>query len=217
MYFKSLAALVLSVSTAAAIAQSAQTEQTAQPTNEFQTLDRHKTNLVRFDPTVDWKHYTQFQFDTATAADTCLKPQDAAKLNSAIDRSLQSAFKHVGSGSGPVLEIRPVLTGVKSTDTLFNVVSFALIQMPLSYGRAAVKYQLIDAASGRQVGEIASARNAAPWNLPPWEVLQSFRPLGHSTILLKDDSRRLRKDLKRLSRLTPVQPLTVTPAVATEQ
>ena len=89
--------------------------------------------------------------------------------------------------------------------------------MPLSYGAASVHYQLVDAASGRLVADIDSVRHARPWNIPPWETLQSFRRLGQANVLLKTEARSLRKDLKRLARLSRYQTPANTPAVAAGQ
>ena len=214
MCFRSIA-LAVAFLPAAALAQ------TSNPEPDFRTLDHHKANLVRFDPTVDWSTYKQFHLAPSTDQPCnpaiCLEPKDAAKLTATFDRSLHSAFNDARVNVGPTLEIRPVITGVKQTDTLTNVVSFALIQMPLSYGAASVHFELIDAASGRRIGDIDSARHARPWNIPPWEILQSFNRLGQTTVLLKSDAKRLRKDLKRLARLSPKQPSFQPPAVASGQ
>ena len=191
------------------------------PETDFRTLDHHKANLVRFDPTVDWSSYKQFHLSPSTDMPCnpaiCLRPHDALKLTKAFDSSLRSAFKDVTAGDGPTLEIHPVITAVKQTDTLTNVAGFVLIQMPLSYGAASVHFELIDAATGRRVGDIDSARNARPWNIPPWEALQSLRPLGQTTVLLKSDAKRLRKDMKRLARLSATQPPSAASAISAGQ
>jgi hypothetical protein len=210
MRLKSLSLLVV-------LALSTAHGQSPAPNPAFHTLDHRKANLVRFDPTVDWQSYKQFRFVPSISATDCLGAEGAAKLTSAFDRTLGSAFHDTAGSSGPVLEIRPVITGVKQTDTLTNAVSFVLIQMPLSYGAASVRYQLVDAESGRQVGEISSQRKAGPWNIPPWEALASFRPLGQTTVLLKSDAKRLRKDINRLARLRVVPSSAGTPAMAEGQ
>lgn len=192
-----------SLAFAIALLPTAALAQTPTPDPEFQTLDHRKANFVRFDPTVDWTAYKRYRLAPSTGQPCnpaiCLQTQDARQLTSAFDKSLDSAFRDVPAGLGPTLEIRPVITAVKETSTKTNIVSFVLIQMPLSYGAASVHYQLIDAESGHLVGEIDSARKARPWNIPLWEALQSFHRLGQTTVLLRGDARQLRKDLKRLA------------------
>jgi hypothetical protein len=82
-----------------------------------------------------------------------------------------------------------------------NVLGFAAIQAPISFGGASVRYELFDTASGDRIGVISCQRAARPWNVYPWNVLYNFQPLGQGSVILKSDSKRLRRDLQRLGRL----------------
>ena len=101
--------------------------------------------------------------------------------------------------------MKPIITDIKRTNSLANLVSFAALQIVVSYGGASVRYDLVDEATGMRVGEITSFRRARPWNVYPWDLFKSFEALGQSSVILKSDARNLRRDLSRLSKL-PVEP-----------
>lgn len=167
------------------------------------TLDKHKGNFVRFDADASWSAYRQLRFSPAvyepSNPEHGLRARDEKKIRTRLDASLQRAFKNGGTDEGAALLIKPVITDVKRTSTLANVVSFAALQVVVSYGAASVRFELVDAATGRQVGEITSRRNARPWNVYPWDLFKSFEALGQSSVILQNDAKRLRKDLRRLT------------------
>lgn len=76
-----------------------------------------------------------------------------------------------------------------------------------------VRYDLFDAESGALIGEIASKRHAAPWNMYPWQMLQAFQPVAQASTILKRGARMLPKELKRIAQL-PLTP-TAAPQAAT--
>ena len=164
----------------------------------FQDLDKSKSNNIRVDPRVDFTRYKHFVLAPSTyqAIDkgNRLNDHQVQQLKAQLDASLQKAFQHEAAGDGPALRVEPFITSVKLTDTAVNVVSFALIQMPLSYGAASVRFALFDSVTGEMVAEVYSDRSARPWNVYPWNILQNFRASGQSSVILKSDAKRLRKD-----------------------
>lgn len=174
-------------------------------TVSFQTVDKHASNLIRVSPHANWGIYRKYRLTPAVYEPSgCkhdLKPDEIRKLKTIVDRSLQMTFRKTIEAEGAVLEVRPVITSVKRTNTLLNAVGFVAIQAPISFGGAAVRYELLDGESGDPVGVISCRRNARPWNVYPWNLLQNFEALGQGSVILKSDSRRLRKDLNRLGRL----------------
>jgi hypothetical protein len=191
-----------------ALAQAAATDQPAAaeaPSAAFRTVDNHRSNRIRVAPDADWAGYAVMRFTPSVYVpanpEHGLKPGDSLKVTAEFDASLHAQFLDAGHGEGPVLEVRPVITDVKRTSTLANVVSFAAVQAIVSYGAASVRYELFDAATGRQVGEISSERNARPWNVSPLHFVQNFESLGQSSVILKSDAKNLRKDLDRLAKL----------------
>ncbi len=175
------------------------------PARVFQTVDNHKSNRIRVVPGADWGEYTVMRFSPSVYAPSNpehgLKPRDCLKVTADFDASLRAQFPNAGPDGGAVLEVHPVITDVKRTSTLANVVSFAAVQAIVSYGAASMRYELFDAATGRQIGEISSERNARPWNVSPLHFVQNFESLGQSTVILKSDAKNLRKDLGRLAKL----------------
>jgi hypothetical protein len=167
----------------------------------FRTFDSHKGNFVRLDPDTEWSQYVVYRFIPATYQPSSsrhpLTPRQIQKIESIVDASLQREFRQEAGRSGAVLEVKPVITDVRKVIPLLNLVSFLAVQAPVSYGGISVRYELFDAATGAQVGEIGSKRSARPWNVYPWNFLQNFQKLGHSSLLVERDARTVRRDLNR--------------------
>jgi hypothetical protein len=174
-----------------------------QPIKAFRTVSSHKGNFIRVDPGVDWSRYGSYRFSPATYEPSSGKHRltawQAEEIEARIDASLQKVFRIRGESSGLVLEVRPVITDVKKVIPWVNLLSFAAVQAPVSFGGLAVRCELFNSATGALVGEISSTRNARPWNVYPWDILQNFQTLGHSSILAKRDARTVRKDLYKLA------------------
>jgi hypothetical protein len=170
----------------------------------YQTVDKHASNLILVNPHAAWGAYTAYRITPAVyepaGSGHLLKAGEIRRLTSIVDTSLQRKFDHPAEAEGRVLEVRPIITSFKRTNTLLNVVSFAAIQAPISFGGASVRYELVDGKSGEQVGVILCRRNARPWNVYPWNFLKNFDALGQGSVILKGDSARLRKDLQRLDK-----------------
>lgn len=171
----------------------------------FLTVDSHVSNRIRVDPQVNWERYRSYRLMPAVyepdGSRRSLSARDAAKATGLIDRSLQKTFKPSGGDGDASLEVRPILMAVKRTNTMLNVLGFAAIQAPISFGAATVRYELFDSETGRQIGVISCRRAARPWNVYPWNFLRNFEALGQSSVILASDSRRLRRDIERLSKV----------------
>lgn len=171
-------------------------------TKAFRTIESHRGNSVRIDPTTDWNRYTQYRFAPASYQPSnprhSLTPRQIEKIEGAVDAGLQRRIGNTTERGGAVLEVKPVITDVKKVIPLINVVSFLAVQAPVSFGGISVRYELFDAATGNEVGEIDSRRNARPWNVYPWDFFQNFERLGHSSLIAKRDACTVRKDLNRL-------------------
>ena len=205
--FKKLS-ITVAMSFAWAITASAQPATSS--TANFETIDRHKSNLVRVDPAADWGAYQKYviapaSYEPSNPAHT-LKPGQLDKLRAVVDSSLRKALPETTGSETRVLEVRPVITDVRRANPYVNAVSVAAIQAPVSYGGASLRLELVDAASGALIGEISSKRCAGPWNIYPWQMLQAFEPVGHAATMLKRDARMLRKDLDRLARMPQPPP-----------
>jgi hypothetical protein len=179
------------------------------PSADFQTVNRHRSNLIKVDPNVDWSSYAVFVFTPATYEPSNpkrkLSPAQIEKLKSSVDASLKKAFASTAERDGRVLEVKPVITDVRRANLYVNLIAFAAIQAPVSYGAASVRYDLFDSESGALIGEVTSKRSAAPWNMYPWQMLQALQPVAHASTILKRDARMLRKDLERVAQLPVAQ------------
>jgi hypothetical protein len=202
------AVFVSSVLSLAASAQNSTTTPSAGAYDSpkvFRTIDSHKGNFVRVDPDTDWSRYAVYRFTPATYQPSnprhSLTTRQIQKIEATVDASLQREFRHEAGRDGAVLDVKPVITDVKKVLPLVNLVSFLAVQAPVSYGGISVRYELFDAATGTQIGEIESKRNARPWNVYPWDFFQNFQRLGHSSLIAKRDACTVRKDLKRLPSL----------------
>jgi hypothetical protein len=200
--------ITVTISLAWAITARAQSANSS--TSNFETIDRHKSNLVRVDPAANWGGYQKYviapaSYEPSNPAHT-LKPAQLDKLRAAVDSSLRKALPETADSGSRVLEVRPVITDARRANPYINALSFAAIQAPISYGGASLRLELVDAASGTLIGEISSTRCAGPWNIYPWQMLQAFEPVGHASTMLKRDARMLRKDLERLARMPQAPP-----------
>jgi hypothetical protein len=194
------------VVTTVSYAQASTPTSPAPAADSFQTVDKHASNLIRVDPHANWAGYRRFRLTSAVYQPSSsrhpLKPDEMRRVQTTVDRSLQKAFQTFTGAEGPVLEVRPVITGVRRTNTFLNVLGFAAIQAPISFGGASIRYELFDTESGERIGVISCERAARPWNVYPWNALYNFQTLGQGSVILKSDSKRLRKDLQRLGRLS---------------
>lgn len=174
----------------------------------FQTLDVRSKNLFRADTNADWSAYKYVRFAPVAYEpvdpDHCLSARELAKVRAQLVKGLNAAFSKPQQGPGKVLLVTPVITDVKRTNSLANLVSFAAFQVVVSYGGATVRFELSDAATGEKIGEVSSERNARPWNVYPWNMLENFKSTGQSSVILKGDAKILRKDLQHLAKLQAV-------------
>jgi hypothetical protein len=186
-------------------AQNADAHSFKSDTPGFQTVDKHASNLIFVDLHAAWGSYTAYRIAPAVyepaGSTKLLKPGEIRRLTSIVDRSLEMKFKNPVEAEGKTLEVRPIITSFKRTNTLLNIISFVVIQAPVSFGGVSVRYELIDGESGKQIGAVSCKRNARPWNVYPWNFLENFEALGQGLVILKSDSGKLRKDLERLDKL----------------
>jgi hypothetical protein len=171
-------------------------------TGEFQTVDKHKSNTVKVDPGVAWAGYGSIVpapavYDPSKPGRRLTAKQEE-KVRAAVDTSLREAFPDAANRGGRVLEVRPVAHRRLHRREAERIHPGKRPPYVGDYGGASVRYDLFDAETGAQVGEIASKRWAAPWNMYPWQMLQAFQPVGHASTILKRDSKMLRKDLSKI-------------------
>lgn len=169
---------------------------------DWQTMQKQKSNTVRVNPRTEWAGYGSIVLRPAVyepaKAGRKLTAKQEASVRAAVDNSLRAVFPEAGNRGGKTLAVQPVILEVRRANPWVNVVSFAAVQAPVSYGGATVRYELVDADTNTPVGEIASKRCAGPWNVYPWQMLQAFQPVGHAASILKRDAKMLRKDLDKI-------------------
>jgi len=224
MFLKSIPVFVIALSYTgsigfAQVAASAKPEPRA--SSKFETIVAHRANHVEVDRKAPWNTYKLFKIVPAAYepanSDHRLQPSEVEKVCRTVDNSLARALRDRSSTDDSTtntsgLQIKPIITEVKRTNTLANVISFLAFQVTVSYGAASVRFELVDTSTGKLVGEISSRRKARPWNVYPWDFYQSFTALGQSEAILRSDARRLRKDVNRVLGLSPLQDFPATGA-----
>jgi hypothetical protein len=75
-----------------------------------------------------------------------------------------------------------------------------LVRIPLSYGGATVRFDLIDNDTGETIGVITSTRRGHPWN-----SLQGLTALGHTRVALNGSANGMRHDADHLTSSTESQ------------
>jgi uncharacterized protein DUF3313 len=165
-------------------------------------LDKSPSNYVCVKPHVDWTQYKQYELEpsvyTPLNSKEELKKQDAQKLTAYFDSKLQASYKGLPNTGGTTLKIKPVIVGVKRSRPALNVIGFLVVPVPISYGGAAVRYNLIDGNTGEIIGVVTGTRGGRPWN-----GFQSLSTLGHSRVVLNGDAKRLRKTTDGLVKSSP--------------
>src|SRR5262249_8151720 len=123
-----------------------------------------------------------------------LNENEVQKLTAFFDAKLQSSFQNTGGPNAPLLRIKPTITSVRRSKSGVNAVGLVVAKVPLSYGGAAVRFDLIDGSTGEAIGVAISGRRGRPWN-----GLQGLSALGHSRVVLSDSAKRIKRDMDLLS------------------
>jgi hypothetical protein len=93
----------------------------AQEQSDWQLVDKSRSNHVCVKPGVNWDKYSQYQIEPSIYVPTdphvTLKPGDADKMTSLFDAQLHEAYKHQLSGAGATLKIKPIITGIKRSNS----------------------------------------------------------------------------------------------------
>ena len=175
--------------------------QGVQQQSDWILVDKSSSNYVCVELTIDWNKYQTYQIEPSSyvpaSSQGVLKPKDAEKLTAYFDSKIQASYKNVASGAGETLKIKPVIVGVKRSIPVLNLVGFLLVPFPISYGGAAVHYDLIDGDSGDVIGVVNGVRGGRPWN-----GLQSLSALGHGRVVLNGDAKRLKRDTDNLAKIS---------------
>jgi len=156
-------------------------------------VEKAADDSVCVKPGVKWRKYTRVQIEPSLFAPSdegdALKEEDARKLTAFFDAKLQASFQNQAASEGPILRIQPTITAVRRSKSAVNAVSLVSIKMPLSYGGAAVRFDLIDDETGEAVGVITSGGRGRAWN-----GFQGLSALGHSRVVLNGSAKRIRHD-----------------------
>jgi hypothetical protein len=176
---------------------------------DWTLVDKSTDSYVCVKPGVEWARYTRFQLEPSSFAPTdkreALKQEDERKLTTFFDAKLQASFNDQQAGDGPSLRIKPTITAVRRSRSALNAIGVMLIRIPLSFGGATVRFDLIDNDSGETVGIVTSSRRGRPWN-----GLQGLRALGHSRVVLNGSAKRIKRDADILRKSTETVQLSST-------
>lgn len=160
---------------------------------DWMVIRESKDHYVCVKPGVEWARYTRFQLEPASFKPTdqreALKEEDERKLTTYFDAKLQASFNDQQAGTGPSLRIKPTIMGVRRSRSGLNAVGMVLVRIPLSYGGATVRFDLIDNETGETVGFVAGGRRARPWN-----GFQGLKALGHSRVVLNGSAKQIKRE-----------------------
>lgn len=162
-------------------------------------------DFVCVKPGVKWGKYTRIQIEPSsvlTDEREPLKEEDMRKLTAFFDTKLQSSFQEQIASEGPVLRIKPTIVGIRRSKTAANAVGLVALKVPLSYGGADVRFDLIDDRTGETVGIVGSGGRGRAWN-----GFQGLSALGHSRVVLDRSAKQIRRDLDLLRKNTEAEQL----------
>lgn len=113
---------------------------------------------------VDWKEYNKLLIDPVqvrvdkSKSKRRLQPGEAkmlaAKLRQAVVKALESYYPVVDKPGPGVLRLRAALVHVKPVNPAMNVMSTAIMMMPMDVGEAAVESQFMDSMSSQVLAEV---------------------------------------------------------------
>ena len=168
---------------------------------DWTVVHKSTDNYVCVKPGVDWTRYTRFQLEPSSFAPAdkreALKEEDERKVTTFFDAKLQASFNDQQTEDGPSLRIKPTITAVRRSRSALNAIGIMLIRIPLSYGGATVRFNLIDNDTGETVGIVTSSKRERRWN-----GFQGLRALGHSRVVLNGSAKRIKHDTDLLWKST---------------
>lgn len=89
----------------------------------------------------------------------------AAELRRAVVQEVQGRYPVVASPGPGVLRVRAALTRLKPVEPAANIISTAVLMMPVDVGEAALEAQFVDSVSGGVLGELAIASRGSTLDL----------------------------------------------------
>jgi len=192
-------ALMLILGTRAGVSQSAAAcPGVSQQGQEWRLLDKSASNRVCLKPGVEWGKYRRIQLEESSYepgnSANPLKAPEAKALVAYFDVRLRSAYGDNNHTNHAELKIVPVISDIRRSRPLINLIGFALAPVPLTYGGASVRFDLIDAKSGETIGVVTGRRRGRPWN-----IFQSLTSLGHARVVLDSSAKRLKQDTDRVA------------------
>jgi hypothetical protein len=204
-------AMTLTLASISGLAKSQPTCSAEDTTSVDWTLVHESTdNYVCVKPGVEWARYTRFQLEPSSFAPTdkreALKEEDERELTTFFDAKLQASFNDPQAEDGPSLRIKPTITAVRRSKTALNAIGIVFVRIPLSYGGATVRYDLIDNETGETIGIVTSSRRGRPWN-----GFQGLRAFGHSRVVLNGSAKRVKRNADLLRKSTETVQLSSAP------
>ncbi len=115
---------------------------------------------------VDWKEYSKLLIDPVqvrvdkSKSKRRLKPGEAKmlaqKLRQAVVKALKGYYPVVNKPGPGVLRLRAALVHIKPVEPAMNVMSSAILMIPLDVGEAAVESQFMDSMSSQVLAEVVA-------------------------------------------------------------
>ncbi|MFZ5587159.1 MAG: DUF3313 domain-containing protein [Thermodesulfobacteriota bacterium] len=126
-------------------------------------------------PGVQWKRYTKLIIEPVAvrlvagpdqpALDSAEQAKLAAELRQAVVSEVQGRYPGVDAPGQDVLRVRAALTRLKPVEPVANVISTAVLMVPVDVGEAALEAQFVDSRSGKVLGELAIASRGSTLDL----------------------------------------------------
>ncbi|MFH1060164.1 MAG: DUF3313 domain-containing protein [Pseudomonadota bacterium] len=126
-------------------------------------------------PGVRWKNYKKLMIDPVAvrlvagpdqpALDQAEQARLAQALGQAVIKAVAGRYPVVAAAGPDVLRVRAALTRLKPVQPAANVISTAVLMMPVDVGEAALEAQFVDSVSGRVLGELTIASRGSTLDL----------------------------------------------------
>jgi len=167
--------------------------------SEFQVDPKDKSLLWYEKKGTDWKRFKKLIIDPVVvylhpdARNRAIQPEALEKLTGyfkeTVVKEVEDEYPVVDTPSPDVLRIRAAITDVIPVQPVMNVLTTAIIGLPLDMGGAAIEAEFLDSETGERLGGIVDMKLGTPLDI------SGFTSLGHARTAFQQWAKELKQAL----------------------
>lgn len=167
--------------------------------SQFQADPKDKSLLWYEKKGTDWKRFKKLMIEPAVvylhpeARNRAIQPEELEKLTAyfreTVVKEVQDQYPVVDTPGPDVLRIRAAITDVIPVKPVTNILSTAVIGIPLDMGGAAIEAEFLDSETGERLGAVVDLKLGTPLDV------SGFTPLGHARSAFRQWAKELKQAL----------------------